>query len=89
MRLRKAPYLTDENKLERLVWCLNNQDTDFSRYLFIDESKINIFDVPPYHIRKKCTRPPAIPCTTKYKLKLNVCGGISERGATEFAVIYI
>lgn len=89
LRLRKAPYLTAYDKIQRLVWCLNNRETDFSRYIFIDETMIKINEVPPYHIRLRSSRPQAIPCTTKYSIKLNVCGGISVKGLTEFAVIIV
>ena len=46
-------------------------------------------EVPFYHSRPKGSRPEAVPSTTKYRVKLNVWGGISYLGATNFAVSII
>ncbi len=86
-RVRKAPFLTDYNKLLRLLWCLKYRNADFSKYIFTDETMIRLWDLPLYHCRLRNSRPEAIPCTTKYRKKVNVCGGISFKGPTPFKVI--
>lgn len=47
---------------------------------------IRLWDLPLYHCRLPGTYPVALPCTTKYREKVNVCGGISFKGPTEFKV---
>lgn len=84
--MRKSPNLTDSHKLERLVWCLKNKNTDFSRYIFVDETTIRVFDRPLYHVRYPTKYPKSLPCSSKFEAKLNIWGGISVQGATEFAV---
>jgi hypothetical protein len=85
-RLRKAPYLTDLHKLNRLNWCLTHENTDFSNYVFVDETSVRLWDLPLYHWRLKSSYPNAIPMTEKYRRKLNVWGGFSYKGLTRFAV---
>ena len=43
-RLRKSPYLTDYNKLLRLEWCLKHRNTDFSKFIFVDETTIRLWN---------------------------------------------
>ena len=45
-----------------------------------------MFEIPTYHHRLPNSYPEAIPSTSNYRLKLNVCGGISFKGPTDFAV---
>ena len=85
-RLRKAPYLTDLHKLNRLNWCLTYENADFSNYVFVDETSVRLWDLPLYHWRLKNSYPNAIPMTEKYRNKLNVWGGFSYKGLTRFAV---
>jgi hypothetical protein len=85
-RLRKAPNLTEAHRLMRYLWCLRNYNTDFSKYLFVDETTVKVMELPYYHVRPIGSRPHSIACTSKYRLKLNVFGGISSQGATPFAV---
>ena len=73
-----APKLTEHHRMQRLVWCLNNQKTDFSNYIFIDEAKIRLLEVPLYHWRKKSSNPVLIHADNRYKAKINIWGGISE-----------
>ena len=88
-RLRKAPYLTDLHKLNRLNWCLTYQDTDFKNYVFVDETSVRLWDLPLYHWRLRGSYPQAVPMTEKYRKKLHVWGGISHKGLTRFAVSYL
>ncbi len=85
-RLRKAPYLTELHKLNRLKWCLTHQYTDFSNWVFVDETTVRLWDLPLYHWRLRSSRPEAIPMTEKYRNKLNVWGGMSHKGLSRFAV---
>jgi len=77
--------LTEANKAERFIFCKNNQYNTFENYLFIDESTVRMLEVPLYHIRKKGKRPETVPHTGKAKVKINVWGGISFHGATQFS----
>jgi hypothetical protein len=54
--------------------------------LFVDETTIRVLDVPLYHSRPRGSRPEAIASTGKVRLKLNIWGGISFLGSTDFAV---
>ncbi len=85
-RLRKAPYLTDLHKLNRFNWCLTYENADFSKYVFVDETSVRLWDLPLYHWRLQSSYPEAIPMTEKYRNKLNVWGGFSYKGLTRFAV---
>ena len=86
-RLKKSPYLEDHHKLQRYIWCLTNQETDFSKYIFLDETTVRLWDVPLYHWRQRSRYPNSIPSTDKFRRKLNVWAGISFQGSTPFAVI--
>ena len=88
-RLRKSPYLNEYNKMLRYLWCLNYQKADFSKYVFVDETMVRIGDAPLYHYRLPCEYPDSLPCSSKFRQKVNVWGGISYKGATEFAVNYL
>ena len=55
--------------------------------MFVDETTIRILELPLYQVREK-GEPAGINSTSKYRLKLNIWGGISYRGATPFAVIH-
>ncbi len=88
-RLKKGPFLSDWDKLRRLIWCLNNKFTDFSRYIFVDETTSKLLDTPYYHHRLKSSAPKPILCSSKIRKKINIWGGISYYGPTEFAVIGI
>ena len=84
-----APCLSDMNKAERLMWCMRYIKRDFSDYLFVDETTVRFFEVPLYQSRKSSpvqNTPVGIPSTSKYRLKLNICGGISCSGPTQFIV---
>ena len=73
----------------RLLWCQKHRNTDFSKHIFTDETMIRLWDLPLYHCRLPSSYPEAIPCTTKYRKKVNICGGISFEGPTPFKVIKI
>jgi hypothetical protein len=52
----------------------------------VDETTIKLWDLPLYHWRLRGSKPEAIPCTSKYRAKVNICGGISFKGTTDFKV---
>ena len=87
-RLRKVPKLTDFQKFQRLIWCLRYKDMDFKDYVFVDETTLIVFEKPRYQLRLPSSRPEAVPCTSKWESKIHVWGGISFKGATDFAVIF-
>ena len=70
--------------MQRLAWCLSNQNNDFSNYLFVDETTIQIEELPLYHIREKGVPQTNTKITEKEQIKLNVWGGISWFGVTQF-----
>ena len=88
-RLRKAPYLSDLHRLNRFNWCLTYENADFSKYTFVDETSVRLWDLPLYHWRLRKTYPDAIPMTEKYHRVLNVWGGMSYKELTRFAVSLI
>ena len=73
-------------KFLRLLWCLKYKKSDFSNYIFTNETMIPLWDLPIYHLRLPGSYPRAIPSTTKYRKKVNIFGGISFKGPTEFNV---
>jgi transposase len=85
-RLRKSPFLSDYHKADRLIWCLKYQNCNFENYVFVDETTCRLWDMPIYHWRKPASYPDTIPCTEKDRKKVNVFGGISFKGCTNFAV---
>lgn len=70
--------------MQRLAWCLANQNNDFLNYVFIDETTIRIEELPLYHIREKGIPEAHTKISEKERLKLNIWGGISSCGVTEF-----
>ena len=64
-RLRKTPYLTELQKLNRLLWCMKYRNCDFANYIFVDETTIRLGDLPLYHWRLPSTNPIGIPSTQK------------------------
>lgn len=87
-RTRGSPKLSVADKALRYQWCKNNEKNNFRNYLFADESTVRVLEVPLYHLRKKNSRPQPIPHTAKARLKMNIWGGISYKGATPFAVCF-
>lgn len=85
-RVKKGPYLTIKQQRERLIWCLVHKDFDFSYHVFVDETTLKLFQPPFYHWRLPNKYPKAIPCTNKHKSKINIWGGISYRGPSDFSV---
>jgi hypothetical protein len=83
--MRRCPRLSEAQIVERLNWCLLHLNNDFDYFAFIDESKISDNHCKYYHIRKKSSRPDCI-ILSRTTFKLNIWGGISKRGATEFVV---
>lgn len=78
--------MTEAQKLERFLWCLKHRGCDFNEYIFVDETMVRMSEKPIYHLRLPSQYPKAIPCTSKFASKLNIWGGISSKGPTEFAV---
>ena len=70
-----------------MIWCLKYIYTDFSNYIFVDETTVRVNDIPYYHLRKPSKRPKALPTTLKYRAEINVWGGISYNRPTNFVVI--
>lgn len=85
-RLRHAPFLSLKNKYDRFMWCQIHKDVDFSNHIFLDETMIRVFGVPFYHWRLKSSRPQPYSGLKKFRDKLNIWGGISSKGPTDFAV---
>ena len=70
-RLRKAPFLSEVHKMNRLLWCLNYRECDFEKYIFV-ETKVIVNDAPHYHTRLPSSQPKALKITNKYRQKVNV-----------------
>ena len=85
-RLKAGHRLSEFQKLSRLNWCLRNINNDFENYLFVDETTVRVMEVPLYHVRLPNQLPESIPLRSKLRLKLNVWGGISLKGACPFVV---
>ena len=82
-RTRETPQLNDHHKMQRLVWCLANQNNDFLNYVFIDETLIRIEELPLYHLRGRGIPQGCTKVCQKEKQNLNSWGGISYCGATD------
>ena len=78
--------LSDFHKLRRYIWCRNHIYTNFEKFIFGYECTVRLFEIPLYHVRPRTSRPQAFCRTSKLRLKVNIWGGISFNGATEFAV---
>jgi hypothetical protein len=64
----------------RYHWCLLNKHNDFRNYVFSDESTLRVLEVPLYHLRRRGEHV-SVPVTSKVRLKLNIWGAISTKGA--------
>ncbi len=78
------PMLTEEHKRQRVIWCRQHQDTNWSRVFFSDESTFQFFSNKFAVWSKGKPKRKAKP---KYSPKLMVWGGISMRGTTNLSVI--
>ena len=87
-RTRGSPKLSEADKAVRYQWCKNNVMNNFENYVFVDETTVRVLEVPIYHLRKAKSRPETISHTVKQRLKVNIWGGISSKGATPFAVSF-
>jgi len=85
-RTRRAPQLSEFDKLRRYIYCKEKQDTSFHNYIFADETTIKVLELPLYQVRQKGSRPNAQCVSTKQRLKVNLWGGISYNGPTPFVV---
>jgi hypothetical protein len=85
-RTRSAPKLSDYHQMQRYIWCQTHKNTDFSRHLYVDETTIRVLEIPLYHSRLVSSRPEAKASTGKIRLKVNIWGGISFVGPTDFVV---
>ena len=66
----KAPFLTEAHKLCRLIWC---RQSDFSNYIFVDETMVRLNDQQNYHLRFPSSVPRAHCCTDKNgRKKVNI-----------------
>jgi hypothetical protein len=74
--------------MQRLAWCLANRYNDFLNYVFIDETTMRIEQLPLYHIREKGVPVAQTKQSKKERIKVNVWGGISYCGVTEFVGFY-
>jgi hypothetical protein len=89
-RAKVAPELTDEQKRERVEWCVKNLHENFNFYTFVDECSMYIRKYPYYHWRfPRQNRRRPIGRSTKYRYKINIWGGISKEGPCEFSVLFI
>ena len=68
-------------------WCLANINNDFYNYIFVEETSIWINECPLYHMRLKSSLPQTVGFSSNSKIKLNLWGGISHLGATDFEVM--
>ena len=89
-RVRTKPILTPFHKLLRFLWCLENEHNDFENTVFADETCLRLKELPRYHWRPIGSYPEAVEVPTNSHTKINVWGGITSQGPTEFAVsVYI
>jgi hypothetical protein len=70
--------------MQRLSWCLENENNDFANYLFVDETTIRIEELPLYQIRERGIPEAQTRAIDKERLKINIWGGISNCGVTQF-----
>ena len=84
--MHKCPRLTFAQKIDRLNWCLANQNNQFFNTWFSDETSIWENECPRYAWRSIGTRPESIQMSSKSSKKLNLWCAISYRGPTDFVV---
>ena len=84
--MRKAPCLTRKQKRDRLNWCLANINNDFENYVFVDETSVWKNQGPLYHFRHPNSYPDPACFSSSLKIKVNLWGGISFRGSSNFLV---
>ena len=71
------------------MWCLNNLTNNFQNTLFVDETSLQTRRSGNYRNRKPSSRP--LNAGEKFRSveTLNIWGGISYEGTTEFVVSLI
>lgn len=85
-RARKAPPLSEAHKRERLAWCIENRYNSFENFIFFDESKLKFDDCPLFVSRLPGRYPNPAGTRNDHLLSVNIWGGISAKGATQFIV---
>lgn len=68
------------------MFCLNNLNNDFKHTVFVDETSIQTRRSGLYHNRRPSSRPRVAATKPRNVQTLNIWGGISYEGTTEFAV---
>ncbi|CAF1072277.1 unnamed protein product [Brachionus calyciflorus] len=82
----KPKEFSEEEKNERLLFALNNLNDDFENTVFVDETSIQTCRSGLYHMRKKSKRPKVSSLKPRSVKTLNIWGGISFHGTTEFVM---
>ena len=85
----KPKVFTEEEKERRLLFALNNLNNDFRNTVFVDECSIQTRRHGIYHNRLKSSRPRVRIDKPKSVDTVNVWGGISYYGTTQFSVIFL
>ncbi|CAF0985127.1 unnamed protein product [Brachionus calyciflorus] len=80
----KPKVFTDEEKIIRHLFALNNIDKDFKNIVFVDECSIQTKRRGIYHNRKKSSRPLVATEKPRSVETVHVWGGISYYGTTKF-----
>lgn len=85
-KTKKRPYLTQEQKMQRLNFSIRFLNTSFMSWLFMDETTCTTYMNRRYHMRKRSSRPRAIAITRRNCQKINIWGAIGHHGAIRFKV---
>ena len=84
----KPKEYTENEKLARLTWALNNQNNNFMNACFADESTKQTRRYGLYHMRRKSKRPNASSCKPRDVDSVHVWAAISWFGATKPVVSF-
>lgn len=78
--------MTDEQRAQRLQWCLQRVNENFDEYVFCDETKIPGGMIPNHQSRLPTAYPDAIEAPANNTFKVNVWCAISTRGISNIVV---
>lgn len=86
VRPLRRPFLTPHNRLRRLAFAQYEVHRDWSRVLFTDESKIELFRNTKLVFKQEREPRPIFPAPLK-RISLFVWGGIASKGKTELVFL--
>ena len=87
-KILSRPILTKDQIKQRFFFAKRNYKKSFKKWIFVDETKLQTYSNPLYHMRLPATRVNRKHFSKRNFAKINIWGGISWNGHIKFFVIF-